>query len=223
MGSTLGPWRWLRGCPENRRHDLIEIWAVILQGIVDATPRRDDPRLHVSDVIHDRRDELTPELARLFLDGIYKHMKWEDIMEQTGTLQATEYQVEKDGIIGTIDFLAKGKKFPMVVLDIKTVGEGNFERVKEGVPLPHHRDQVLQYLDMEPRAKFGVVVYEGRDELDLALCVVEPNPERAEAIRERRKARNRGDSGDGQAQGGEQGADPSLPPPSGPGDQPGGA
>jgi len=182
--STLGPWRWLINCPERRRVELLRLWAAILEALVKATPRRDDPRLHVTDLLMETEGKpLSPEVARLLCDGVWKHAKWAEIMQHTGLVIAHEKEIASDGVIGTPDYLLQ--QTARMVFDVKSVGEGNFKRVREGIALPHHRDQLVSYLGMDP-AEFGVLLYEDRDTLDLALCCVERDPERAQKIRERR-------------------------------------
>ena len=185
--ATLSPWRWLINCPESRRVDLLRLWAVILEALVKATPRRDDPRLHVTDLLMETEGKpISPEVARLLCDGVAKHNKWAEIMRQSGIVAAHEQEIAQDGLVGTPDYILQ--MAARMIFDVKSVGSGNFARVREGIALPHHRDQVTAYLGLDP-AEFGVLLYENRDDLDLALCVVERDPQRVQALRERRAGR----------------------------------
>lgn len=181
---SLGPWPWLIHTPQKRHQVLLKLWAAILEGLAASTPRRDDHRVHVSDLVQDAPDEITPEVARLLLDGLYKHMKWRAIMEKTGLVIASEQEITSGGLVGTPDHILNVDG-TQIVWDLKSVGSGNYKRARTGFPLPHHRSQVAQYLEMDA-GEFGVLGYENRDDLDFTLVVVERDPEYAAKLLARR-------------------------------------
>jgi len=178
---SLSPFPWLIHAPQKRHQTLLALWSAILEALVVATPPRDDSRVHVSDLVQERPEKITPEVARLLLDGVWKHKKWQFIMEKTGLVIATEQEITRGNLVGTPDHLLSvgGAR---VIFDVKSAGSGNFVRTRGGMPLPNHKSQLVQYLEIDQAAEFGVLLYENRDDLDLAMVVVERDSEYAQKL-----------------------------------------
>lgn len=159
-------------------------------GTFSASSAGQCPRAQVLAALGAAGDAIDPQLANIFSDGKWRHMRWQAMLLTIGALLEIEYGLrwQPHWAVGTMDGLGvvpdthprkewRGEEFGF---ELKGVSTFLFANLKDKGPMEKHLDQVHRYFLMSGLRLF-VIVYEDKTTQEWKEWVIEADPKRLEA------------------------------------------
>ena len=110
-----------------------------------------------------KEEEINATTRRIFDVGDYLGLRYEKYLSGMGILLGTEISLkcEMPPMSGRLDFLIKHPEHGETIIELKSINQRGFTALKE--PKPEHIIQTQIYLNIYPKGKEGIVLYENKN------------------------------------------------------------